>query len=314
MKKTFIIFMFLFLIGLMDANCKAESTNINIDKTSFPGESLRRYILKDIDINKDGLLSDKECADVKCIVIDNPSIAEDDDFDKKSDYDKLSEEEKNNRYHMIDLSGLQNFPNLDDLTLIANGKFINLNVIAKIKKLKSVTLGGSFNSINYNLAKLRNLRSLSLKEIDCKDITIKGNSKLSKVDLYMVRANKITINNNKKLTKITTEFLRIKNCQCKNNKLLKGMEIYGDDRSFGTYKKSNSIKKMYIHNNPKLKSVDIRYFKKLKKVDLVKNKNLRALELACTPSLKKVFLKKNKSSRKLKIEKNGQKIRIYKNK
>ena len=140
MKKTFIIFMFLFLIGLMDANCKAESTNINIDKTSFPGESLRRYILKDIDINKDGLLSDKECADVKCIVIDNPSIAEDDDFDKKSDYDKLSEEEKNNRYHMIDLSGLQNFPNLDDLTLIANGKFINLNVSDEFYKLFEVVI------------------------------------------------------------------------------------------------------------------------------------------------------------------------------
>ena len=313
MKKNIIFLMALFTISLISINCKAEIKNIKINNTNFPSESLRNFISKEVDRNRDGLISEDERLVIKLIAINNISDEEDDSIDNKAEYEKLSEEEKYQRYKMIDLKGVEMFPNIEEINLVVGDKLDNLNKINKLTKLKKISFGNVHKKINYNFSKIKNLRSLSLKEMDCKDVTIKGNSKLSKVDLYMVKANKITINNNKKLKKINTEFLRIKNFQCKNNKLLKEMEIYGD-MSFGTYKKSNSIKKMYIHNNPKLKSVDIRYFKKLKKVDLVKNKNLRALELDCTPSLKKVFLKKNKSSRKLKVEKNGQKIRIYKNK
>lgn len=313
MKKSLIIIATLVLIGLTSFDCKADTKNIDVNSANFPGESLRRYILEEVDNNKDGMLSEGERLAVKNICINNISDEEDDSIDNKKEYEQLSAEEKYQRYKVINLKGLEIFPNIEEINLVVGDKLVNLNTINKLTDLKKISLGNVHNKINYNFSQLNNLKYLNLREIECDNITIKNNGSLSKVDLYMVTGNKIAINNNKKIKHVKTEFLNIKNFRCNNNKSLKGLELSGDT-SGGTFKKKNSIKKMSIHNNPNLKKIDIFFFKKLKKIDLVKNKKLRILKLNLTPSLKSIFLKKNKSSSKLKVKKYGQEIKVYKNK
>lgn len=312
MKKSLIIVVTLILIGVMNFECKADAKKIEVNSENFPSESLRMYILKEVDNDKDGLLSEDERLAVKNVGINNISDEEDDSIDNKSEYEKLSVEEKYQRYKVINLKGLEMFPNIEEINLVVGDKLVNLKTINKLTKIKKITLGNVHHKINYSFSKLNNLNSLKLSEIECTNLTIKNNKRLSYVDLYAVTGNEIVINNNK-VKHVKAEFLNIKKFQCNNNKSLKDIELSGDT-SDGTYKKADRIKKMSFHNNSKLKKIDIFFFKKLKKIDMVKNKKLKLLELNLTPSLKKIFLKKNKSSARVKVKKYGQKIKVYKNK
>ncbi len=262
MKKLVIVLfiaMSAFLFGEKQ-NIQAKSVAINDD--NFPDFYFQVFIKNSFDTNKDGKLSDKECAAVTEINVGRPS-------EYRSDLEYPAPDT---------LEGIEFFPNLKKL--YCSECYLDYLDVSKNKKLEELNCNDN------------NLQKLNLK----------NNTKLKMLRCSYNKLKKININKNKKLQTFYCSDNKIKKLNVDKNKKLEDIIISGnllkkiDITKLSNLKSiccgENKLKKLDISKNKKLNCLEC-HTNKLTKLNVSKNKLLDYLHCG-ENAIRKLDLRKNK--------------------
>ena len=267
----------------------AAQGDVKINSTNFPDEGFRKYISKNIDRNKDGVLSKAEIKKVTEIKLEH--------------YD-----ETGNEYVYNDLTGIGVFTELKRLECESQKSLSKLD-LHKNTKLEFVNCGhNGIKELNVSkLTKLKELRcyvnkltkldvskNVNLEILDCESNNLTGldlrkNTKL--VELYC-GGNKLTkldltkntkLNNlwcyDNKLTKLdVSKNTKLFKINCDNNKLTK-LDLTKNLNLIYLYCSGNKLTGLNVDKNEKLECLWCND-NKLTKLRLTNNKQLVSLE--CT--------------------------------
>lgn len=267
----------------------AAQGDVKINSTNFPDEGFRKYISKNIDRNKDGVLSKAEIKKVTEIKLEH--------------YD-----ETGNEYVYNDLTGIGVFTELKRLECESQKSLSKLD-LHKNTKLEFVKCGrNGIKELNVSkLTKLKELRcyvnkltkldvskNVNLEILDCESNNLTGldlrkNTKL--VELYC-GGNKLTkldltkntkLNNlwcyDNKLTKLdVSKNTKLFKINCDNNKLTK-LDLTKNLNLIYLYCSGNKFTGLNVDKNEKLECLWCND-NKLTKLRLTNNKQLVSLE--CT--------------------------------
>lgn len=267
----------------------AAQGDVKINSTNFPDEEFRKYISKNIDRNKDGVLSKAEIKKVTEIKLEH--------------YD-----EAGNEYVYNDLTGIGVFTELKRLECESQKSLSKLD-LHKNTKLEFVKCGrNGIKELNVSkLTKLKELRcyvnkltkldvskNVNLEILDCESNNLTGldlrkNTKL--VELYC-GGNKLTkldltkntkLNNlwcyDNKLTKLdVSKNTKLFKINCDNNKLTK-LDLTKNLNLIYLYCSGNKFTGLNVDKNEKLECLWCND-NKLTKLRLTNNKQLVSLE--CT--------------------------------
>lgn len=264
----------------------AAQGDVKINSTNFPDEGFRKYISKNIDRNKDGVLSKAEIKKVTEIKLEH--------------YD-----ETGNEYVYNDLTGIGVFTELKRLECESQKDLSKLD-LHKNTKLEFVKCGrNGIKELNVSkLTKLKELRcyvnkltkldvskNVNLEILDCESNNLTGldlrkNTKL--VELYC-GGNKLTkldltkLNNlwcyDNKLTKLdVSKNTKLFKINCDNNKLTK-LDLTKNLNLIYLYCSGNKFTGLNVDKNEKLECLWCND-NKLTKLRLTNNKQLVSLE--CT--------------------------------
>lgn len=251
-----IVMMFLLTFGFSVQIKAAETNDIKINKKNFPDVNVRQCV-RQLDLNKDKKLSKAERKKVKKIQLG-----------EETKYDNWSKGRK------LNCKGLEYFYNLKTLNIDigsnpkAEAGIYNVKYILKLKKLKKLSIWGSFNKTKLDLKSLGNLEELILYKTNLKKVNVTRNKKLKKVDIS--RNPYIKELNLKNCTKATKIF-------CEGNSKCSKLIL----------PKKNNIKTLNVAGNA-VEKLDVSSLKKLEKlsiigshidtVDVSTNLNLKYLE------------------------------------
>ena len=269
----------------------AAQGDVKINSTNFPDEGFRKYISKNIDRNKDGVLSKAEIKKVTEIKLEH--------------YD-----EAGNEYVYNDLTGIGVFTELKSLECESQKDLSKLD-LHKNTKLEFVKCGrNGIKELNVSkLTKLKELRcyvnkltkldvskNVNLEILDCESNNLTGldlrkNTKL--VELYC---------GGNKLTKLDlTKNTKLNNLWCYDNKLTK-LDVSKNTKLSRIVCSSNKLTKLDVTKN--LDLVDL-YCDTNKLTKLNVDKNEKLIGLVCSDNkLTQLHLTNNKQLVKLECAKN----------
>ncbi len=198
------------------AVCMAFSASaadeIAIDEKTFPGEVFRDYVSKNFDADQNGVLSSEEIETAQSIQISYLDT-----------HEYFLEDETPE----IDITGINNFPELTSLTIVES-KVTNAD-ISGLNKLTNLTLGNSVAGLV--IGDMKSLTYFSLSGAEISELVIDSFPEL--VQCYFTNnpaLTKLEVTNCESLCDITCcdaslESLKIENCphlgvlDCMNNKL-----------------------------------------------------------------------------------------------
>ena len=304
--KIMLMFMLVLLMAASYINCKAEEITVAVDEAHFPDQIFRKYITKNIDKDKNGVLSQNEIHKVKKI--------------------KLWRESKYyiNPYDKIDLQGINYFFNLKQLNIYAQ-KYINLSLLSQQKLLESVCFYSDEQKV-WNIPEIKNLKKIIIDDEDIKKIDLSKNIQLEEIKLIhhantrlkldlkkniqlkkiniiskSKKKSKLDFSNNKKLKKVNLEIL------C--SKIIWPQKNHIEDLTFTNQSKKNV--KLNLSKNVRLKELHVNNnFKNKIKLNLSVNKNLVEVWLN-TPYSKIVWPKRNNIKKlNIKVRQPNQKMEI----
>ena len=237
----------------------AAQGDVKINSTNFPDEGFRKYISKNIDRNKDGVLSKAEIKKVTEIKLEH--------------YD-----ETGNEYVYNDLTGIGVFTELKRLECESQKSLSKLD-LHKNTKLEFVNCG-------HNGIKELNVSKLTkLKELSCYDnkLTKLDVSKNVKLEILTCDSNNLTGLDLRKNTKLVELY-------CSSNKLTK-LNLTKNTKLHDLWCDSNKLIKLDVSKNTKLSRI-VCSSNKLTKLDVTKNLDL--VDLYCdTNKLTKLNVDKN---------------------
>lgn len=219
----------------------AAQGDVKINSTNFPDEGFRKYISKNIDRNKDGVLSKAEIKKVTEIKLEH--------------YD-----ETGNEYVYNDLTGIGVFTELKRLECESQKSLSKLD-LHKNTKLEFVNCG-------HNGIKELNVSKLTkLKELSCYDnkLTKLDVSKNVKLEILTCDSNNLTGLDLRKNTKLVELY-------CGGNKLTK-LDLTKNTKLNNLWCYDNKLTKLDVSKNTKLFKINCDN-NKLTKLDLTKNLNL----------------------------------------
>ena len=241
-------------------NIEAKSVAINDD--NFPDFYFQVFIKNSFDTNKDGKLSDKECAAITEINVGRPS-------EYRSDLEYPAP---------YTLEGIEFFPNLKTLDCTKCGLYY-LD-ISKNKKLEY--LNCSYN----NLEKLYLKKNTKLETLSCTD------NKLKKIDISQSKKLKIFYCSDNKIKKINLDKNRKLEDILISGNLLKKIDITKLSNLKSICCGRNKLKKLDVSKNKKLNCLEC-HTNKLTKLNVSKNKLLDYLHCG-ENAIRKLDLRKNK--------------------
>ena len=242
----------------------AAQGDVKINSTNFPDEEFRKYISKNIDRNKDGVLSKAEIKKVTEIKLEH--------------YD-----EAGNKYVYNDLTGIGVFTELQTLECVDN----ELTKLDVSKNTKLVELDCGFNE----LTKLDVSKNTKLVKLDCDDneLTKLDVSKNTKLEFVKCGRNGIKELNVSKLTKLkelhcydnkltkldVSKNVKLEILECARNNLT-GLDLRKNTKLVGLFCDENKLTKLDLTKNTKLYTLWCTS-NKLTKLDLTKNTKLHTL-------------------------------------
>ena len=262
MKKLVIVLFIAISAFLFGEKQNMEAKSVAINDDNFPDFYFQVFIKNSFDTNKDGKLSDKECAAVTEINVGRPS-------EYRSDLEYPAPDT---------LEGIEFFPNLKKL--YCSECYLDYLDVSKNKKLEELNCNDN------------NLQKLNLK----------NNTKLKMLRCSYNKLKKIKINKNKKLQTFYCSDNKIKKLNVDKNKKLEDIIISGnllkkiDITKLSNLKSiccgENKLKKLDISKNKKLNCLEC-HTNKLTKLNVSKNKLLDYLHCG-ENAIRKLDLRKNK--------------------
>ena len=246
----------------------AAQGDVKINSTNFPDEEFRKYISKNIDRNKDGVLSKSEIKKVTEIRLYISS---------KNGYGKTK------YYKCKNLTGIGIFTELAVLDCSDN-KLTKLDV-SKNTKLVELDCGGN------ELTKLDVSKNTKLVKLDCNrnKLTKLDVSKNTKLEFVNCGYNGIKELNVSKLTKLkelhcydnkltkldVSKNVKLEILECSSNNLT-GLDLRKNAKLVGLFCDENKLTKLDLTKNTKLHTLWCDD-NKLTKLDLTKNTKLHIL-------------------------------------
>lgn len=219
----------------------AAQGDVKINSTNFPDEGFRKYISKNIDRNKDGVLSKAEIKKVTEIKLEH--------------YD-----ETGNEYVYNDLTGIGVFTELKRLECESQKSLSKLD-LHKNTKLEFVNCG--HNGIKeLNVSKLTKLKELSCYDNKLTKLDVSKNVKLEILDCESNNLTGLDLRKNTKLVEL----------YCGGNKLTK-LDLTKNTKLNNLWCYDNKLTKLDVSKNTKLFKINCDN-NKLTKLDLTKNLNL----------------------------------------
>ena len=324
--KIILMFIFVLLMGTSYINCKADETTVAVDETHFPDENFRKYIAKNIDKDKNGVLSQQERQNVKEIEIYDQIYIKDEEY-PSGEYPSGSYY-KPKPYKQLNLQGINYFANLKYLAVYADNVlnlsliFHNQNLetlilegdgaesydIPKIKKLKTVWLRAK-DILKINVSKLQNLEFLGVANLSQRKLklNLRKNVKLKKIDFWSLskKKSKLDFSKNNRLEKLELNInysrmifspknhvkkihMRVKQTSRKQTiKNLKNLKRLEVD-----FENKDNVREFTVSNCPKLYYVNVSGKGKLKTVSLSKMKKLKSVYIEFGKSLRQIHFSK----------------------
>ena len=272
--KLMLCIMFLSVLLAAPQSVSAKSIKgINIKKTF--GNC--RYWLegRNCDKNKDGYLSKKEVKNIKCLKIYSLDkinlknikklkylekidiVAEDlynmKEIKKLQRLKKVKLDVESNKRRVLDLRKSKNIKNLN---IFMYNSVVKIN---KKNKIEYIRLTGIENCISL-VNKCYQVKKIWLNE-DCKEesLIINNRKKLSEIHLRGgVKVNNLEIKECNKLKKINIAGGKINECIIEDNDVVKSISIVAVKRfSKMVIKNSPKLTKVYLNENPKMKSLTL---------------------------------------------------------
>ena len=262
MKQLFIVLFIAMSAILFGEKQNIEAKSVAINDDNFPDFYFQVFIKNSFDTNKDGKLSDKECAAITEINVGRPS-------EYRSDLEYPAP---------YTLEGIEFFPNLKTLDCTKCGLYY-LD-ISKNKKLEY--LNCSYN----NLEKLYLKKNTKLETLSCTD------NKLKKIDISQSKKLKIFYCSDNKIKKINLDKNRKLEDILISGNLLKKIDITKLSNLKSICCGRNKLKKLDVSKNKKLNCLEC-HTNKLTKLNVSKNKLLDYLHCG-ENAIRKLDLRKNK--------------------
>lgn len=147
----------------------------DIEKT-FPDQGFRRYILDNVDIDKNEKLSQSEIDAVTSIEI------------------------RPHTYSLTNVQGISNFTSLKSLS-IANNSFVESADLSGMTSLESVNFSQSYNLTTLNLSGCTNLKKVDCNRAHISSLDLSAATKLEYIDASECHLPGIDLSNNTALTK-----------------------------------------------------------------------------------------------------------------
>ena len=199
--------------------------------------------------------------------------------------DGSGEENTNNRYSIIDCTGLDMFENVKELYIYVAkaGKdygIKNFNALYKLKNLRSIRIEGNTRTKQYDFGKFPQLKYIEMDSIKNADkIVFGGKSKVRNIYLRSIsgKAN-LNLSKVKYLQKIDTISYNLRSIKFGSNKKLKKIEM--------SYYSGDS--------NKTIKRIDVSGVKNLEYLCLTKMKNLKTLKIGKLNQLEEIFVNSGK--------------------
>ena len=189
----------------------AEAADVAINETNFPDEHFRQYVLENVDMNSDKMLSEAEIKDEVYINLDAEEIK--------------------------DLKGLQYFVYATHLSCFSNyltsEKFTPY--VSKLTKLTYLDCGGNYLK-TLDVKVFPNLEILACENNELTELDVSKNTKLRKLSCAANKLSALNLSNNTKLTVLSCSDNKISTLDISKNPLIWYLSCY-----------DNPIKTLDIH-------------------------------------------------------------------
>ncbi len=244
-----------------------EEGPLAISRENFPDKNVRKVLSKDLDKNKDQILSQEELAAAKELTFD------------------YFGENKN-----IDIKGISKLKYVEDVWIHAN----NVKNLTEFKKMPQLTklYADTFYNNSIDLSKNINLQELNL-DMPLDKLDLKHNKKLQKLKIYSTYIQNITVENLPELERLYLPYGRYKRVTVKNCSKLVKATVDSEKLKKLTMKKLPSLEVLKIANAKKIKSFKIPAFPNLKEFKIGTNGSLKALKIPSLPKLEVLTIGKN---------------------
>ena len=244
-----------------------EEGPLAISRENFPDKNVRKVLSKDLDKNKDQILSREELAAAKELAFI---------------YLKTIKS--------INLKGISKLKHVETVWVDAYD-IKNLTEFKKMPQLTMLYVETSY-SDSIDLSQNINLQDLRL-DMPLNKLDLKYNKKLQRVWLYNARIKNITVENLPELERLYLPYGRYKRVTVKNCPKLVKATMDSKKLKKLTMKTLPSLEVLKIANAKKIKSFKIPAFPNLKEFKIGTNGSLKALKIPSLPKLEVLTIGKN---------------------
>lgn len=323
-----ILMLLIIILGCISSvsSIKASETTegIAINEENFPDSNVRNQLWQWVDQNGDYVLQPSEIEKTKWFSVSGWG---DDTKDGKD-------------YTTINCTGLECLKNVERITIapagIATGtsEILNFEKLYQLKKLKQISLEGSFVNRTYDFSQFKNLRELTLEGINAnkiivnnaklkafkissvksKALVIKKAGKVKNIDWTSLKTNELNLSKIKNLKKVDIDSLKAKKIKFgKLSKLTKVTIVMDEKAGKNTLKKLDlsGVKNLESFRGGNFAGIQEIKFGKLKKLKIVdiyfgskSNKKLKFLDLSGLKNLRSVAIENLKKVKSIKFRKN----------
>ena len=240
--------------AVMAAEDAAEENGVAIDETSFPDSAFREDVLKWIDKDRDGRLSDEEIRNTEAYGIG---------MDVK------------------DITGIERFTELKYFSI--DSQYVTSMDLSGFAGLEGVTVGYDADRLEkLALGAQPNLKELLVHGPRLKTLDLSGCPKLTELDITETKLKKLDLSKNKELKYLYAFRNKLKTLDLSKNTKLEIVEA-----------EYNNLTSINVKNCKKLSALDVSCNPGLKKLNIGKNSKLRVLRCGFT-GVTKLDIAKNK--------------------
>ncbi len=317
-KHVYFLFVILMLavggVAFKNVEIKAaQSSGIVINKENF-GNAKSKFatdmysVAKRADTDKDGILSKKEIKAITKITVQ--VLPEVDELDS----DELDEDD----YPIVftkddfkfDLKGIQYFTEVKEVSIYQTfgDELADNSKAGNIKGYDSVF-------VNFELIyQLKNLEKLDISEADISEIDFSKFKNLKKVYLScLYNLKTLEIQEDSKISNLSVSFCdKLENIDiAEKNMNLKNLSLEYLDK-YDTFDiKSNSLKKLYVGNCPKISTIEVNAVSKLKTLTVDNLSQLKSIDVSSLKKLEILNLVKLDKEKNVKFSKKQRLKDIY---
>lgn len=266
-----------------------EADGIPIDEEHFPGQMFREWLLgkqknspdnPNVFGSENGILTEKERAAVKEI---------------RFDYNRPAGDPP--PYDTLDLTGIEYFPNLEELYVTSVDITDNLD-LSQNTKLKTISLVLAGIKGTVDVSNLPDLENLNLNRNEITSLDVSHNTKLEYLGVDMLKEDGLTgqlaeldLRNNPELTGLSLDGNQLISLDLSNNKKL--TNIYIEDNNLTSLDVSMLPELEYLHaTNNELREIDVTKNPKLKHLDISGNAKISSLDITQNPELTDLYASK----------------------